>query len=296
MTVALSSPLYVLGAWSAGDTGVTDTNGTTWGVRPGTTGIFDGPDVRLNQSPFANADGAQRSRNFRIPRQMTLSGWARGSTIAGTEASRRAFVNLLAGGGQDTLSITYLDGLTLTALVERGAQPKATPASAGEFDWQLTLSAVDPSLYGPAVGQSTGLPSGSGGLDWSTGGGLDWTGSGTGGLNWGVVTSLGLITLTNNGQIKTWPTFTIVGPVTNPTIVGPNGRVLLFTDTLSASDTVVLRSNPINRAVTKNNVPFRPNLTVAQWWSLAAQSSVTVQFQGISAGTPTLTVSTSDAY
>lgn len=293
MTVAISSPVYALGSWSAGDIGVTDANGTTWGVRPGTTGIFDGPDVRLNQSPFPNADGAQRSRNFRIPRQMTLTGWARGVTVAGTEASRRAFVALLIGGGQDTLSITYLDGLTLTALVERGGQPKVTPASAGEFDWQLSLSAVDPSLYGPMSTPSTGLPSGSGGLTWP----LDWTGGGAGGLNWGTVSSSGLLQLTNNGYADAWPIFTITGPVTNPTIVNSaTDQRLVFTDTLTASDTVILRSNPVNRAVLKNGAPYRVNLTTAQWFPVPGQSTRTVQFQGASAGAPQLSASLSDAY
>lgn len=296
--MGLSSPTYQVGTWQAGDTGIVDANGTAWGVyRGGTTNIFDGADVRLNQSAFPNADGAQRSRNFRIPRTPTISGWAKGTSVEGVEASRRAFVGMLSNGGQDTFTITFMDGLAATALVERGAQPKAPPANPLEFDWLLTLSAVDPSLYGPVTTSSTGLPVSSGGLDWTGGGvGLDWTGDGDGGLDWGDTTSLGLIMLTNNGYSESWPTFTIVGPVTNPTIINTDtGKQLMFTDTLSDDDTLILRSNPINRAVLKNGVPFRVNLTVAQWFKVAAQESIAVQFQGSSLGAPTLFASLSDA-
>lgn len=294
--MGLSSPTYQLAGWQAGDTGLVDGNGVTWGVnRGGTAGVFDGPDVRLNQSPFPNADGAQRSRNFRPPRTFTLNGWATAPSPAALEASRRQFVNLLADGSQSPLMITYLDGLVVTALVERAAIPKAAPIGPLELTWQLTLSAVDPSLYATVVSQSTGLPSSSGGLDWVSGGGLNWVTGG--GLNWGVTGSTGLITVTNHGYAPSWPTFTITGPVTNPTVVNTaSGQELLFTDTLSANDTVVLRSNPINRAALKNGTPYRVNLTVAQWFSIPGQGSIAVQFQGLSTGTPTLSVSLSDAY
>lgn len=287
--MALSSPTYQIGSWAAGNIGLVDVNGTAWGVTPGTAGVFDGPDVRLNQSPFMNADGAQRSRNFRIPRTLVIPGWAKGATPAGTEASRRAYVGLLSGGAQATLTITFLDGVTLTTQVEIAAVPKATPANALEFDWQLTLSAVDPYLYGVAQTYSTALPSASGGLDWSTGGGLDW--STGGGLNWGTVGSTGLMTLVNSGVEESWPVFTIKAPTDGATLINPiavdtgRGNQLAYTDTLILGDVVVINTSPINRSVLKNGAPYRVNLTTAQFFSIPAQSSVTVQFQGTSAST-----------
>lgn len=287
--MTLSSPTYQIGSWTAGDTGLVDANGTTWMVKPGTSGIFDGPDVRLNQSPFPNADGGQRSRNFRIPRAMVIPGSAKGLTVAGTEASRRAYVGLLSGGVQSTLSITFLDGVTLTTQVELGGIPKATPANGLEFDWQLTLSAVDPYLYGVAQTYSTALPSASGGLDWSTGGGLDWATGG--GLNWGIAGSTGLMTLVNNGFEESWPVFTINAPTDGATLINPiavdtgRGNQLAYTDTLILGDVVVINTSPLNRSVLKNGAPYRVNLTTAQFFSVPPQSSVTVQFQGTSSST-----------
>lgn len=292
--MAISSPTYAIGAWAAGDVGLVDGYGTAWGVRPGgTSGVFDGPDVRLNHSPFPNADGAQRSRNFRPPKTMTISGWAKGKTLAGIEASRRAYVGLLSGGGQSALTITFLDGLVVTAFVELAAIPKATPANNLEFDWQLTVSAVDPYMYGVPVVYNTALPGAASGIDWTGGGagGIDWTGGGLGGVVWGTTTSTGLITLVNNGFEEAWPTFTITAPTDGATLVNPaavdtgRGNQLLYTDTLNLGDTVVFNTSPINRSVLKNGVPYRVNLTVAQWFSVPAQSSVTVQFQGTSAST-----------
>lgn len=286
MTAVLSSPTYQIGSWQAGDVGLVDANGTAWGVRPGAVGVFDGPDVTLNQSPFPNADGGQRSRNFRPPKGYTINGWARGSTVAGTEASRRAFVGLLSGGVQSTLTITYLDGLVLTALVELAGIPKATPAVATQFDWQLTVSAIDPYLYGTTPPYSTTLPNASSGLDWATGGGLDWATGG--GLNWGTVGSTGLMTLVNSGYEESWPVFTITAPTDGATLVNPiavdtgRGYQLAYTDTLVLGDVVVITTSPINRSVMKNGVPYRVNLTTAQFFSVPAQGSVQVQFQGTS--------------
>jgi hypothetical protein len=292
----VSSPTYQIGSWAAGDTGLADGNGTLWGVNQGgTAGIFDGPDVRLNQSVFPNADGGLRSRNYRPPRTITLAGWASGVNGAGAEASRQQFAGLLAGGGQSTLTVTYIDGLAVTATVELAGIPKATPVNQDGFNWQLTMSAVDPFLYGLPMVSSTGLPSSSGGLDWSSGGGLNW--SSGGGLNWGTVSSLGLIMLTNSGYEDAWPVFTITGPITNPVITNTTtGQVLAYTDVLGASDTVVLTSSPINRAVTKNGAPFRVNLTTAQWFSVPAQGSIAVNFQGVSVGSPQLSASWSNVY
>lgn len=298
--MTISSPTYSIGAWTAGDSGVTDTNGTQWGVTS-TTGIFDGPDVRLNQSPYPNADGAARARSYRNPLASTITGWAQGTTVAGTAVSRRAFIGLLPGGVQDTLTITDLDGLVLTATVELGAAPKATPADGVNFDWQLTLSAADPYLYGPPATSSTGLPSASGGLDYVTTGGLDYVT--TGGLHYGTPGSTGLIQLTNAGTAEAWPLFTVYGPTDANTLTVPGvtnsatGQQLSFFSILNQGDVLAIDSNPRHRSVLLNGVSYRRFLTTAQWFSIPPGASVSVQFTGTStSSTPLLTASLSAAY
>lgn len=302
--MTISAPTYALGAWMAGSAGfdVVDANGTAWGVRTnGTSGIFDGPPVTLNQSDFPNSDGAIRSRNFRPTRTMVMNGWAAASSIAGGAASRRAFIGMLNGGGQQNFIVTDLDGLILTALVELGDTPKATP-NALQFDWQLTLSAADPYLYAPAVTASVGLPGSVSGIDWvGLGAGIDWTGGGLGGIVWGTNSSNGLLQLTNTGPAEAWPVFTISGPpsgtLVNPIIVNSStGETLAYTGTLSPGDVLVITTKPTARSVLLNGTSYRRFLTNAQYFSVPPNSSITVQFQGTSASTPSLLASLASAY
>ena len=283
-------PIYQIdSAWSAGGDGAQlDTNNVLWLINPqGTTGIFDTADNRLNHTAFNEYAGAQRSRNYLNTLPITLAGKAQGADPAGVAAARRAFAGLLADGNQHTLTVTDVDGTVLTITVEQNGKAQVTPQSQGlDFDWQLNMIAADPHKYTRSFSINTPLPSGSGGLDWSTGGGLNWATGG--GLNWGIAGNSGLLTLVNSGSSEVWPQFTI-GPLidgntlTNPAIINQNtGRMLQFIDVLG-NDIVVIKQDPHNRSVTKNGAPYRRNLQIAQWFSIPAQSSITIQFQGTSA-------------
>lgn len=290
--MGLSSPTYAITApsgytWIAGDTGLTfmDSFGTTFCVT-GTSGVYDGAAVVLSQSQIPNGDGAYRSNSFRTPAVPVLSGWAKGSSPAGTIASRRAFVGLFQGGRQQTLTITDLDGSVLTMTVESNGNPKATPANSAEFDWQLSMVAADPDKYLPPVSGSTGLPTSSGGLDYAASGtGLSYP------LDYGTVGSNGLVTLTNSGTDDAWPVFTLTGPTDGATLSGVSivntstGETLGFTQTLVTGDRLVITTNPHNRAVKLNDVPYRRFLVPAQFFSVPPGSSVAVQLQGTSTST-----------
>jgi hypothetical protein len=286
---APGAPTYAIGTWKCGDSGfsVPDVNGTAWGVHTnGTSGIWDGPGVTLNQTNFPNEDGAFRSENFRPPKAMSIIGWGAATSIAGACASRRTFTGLLTGGGQSALTIVDIDGLTLTAMVELADAPKITPGAL-TWDFQLMMSAADPFLYGPAVSASTTLPVSGNGLDWvgPTTHGVDWTNAGAGGLFWGAGGSNGLVTLANPGVHKAWPKFTINGPTTgtlvNPIIVnGVTGQMLFYTGTLSPGDVLVIDCNPRTRSILLNGLDYSKNLTTQQFFSISPGSSAAIQFQG----------------
>lgn len=291
--------------WSIG--GLTfnavDANGVAWVVdSAGTTGWYDGPDVNLNQNAQPRGDGVYRADSYRAARVIVIPGWCTAPSKPAAQAARRAFVGLYARGTQQTL--TVVDGSeTLTALVELAGPPKAKPHAGGVgFDWQLTLSAADPRKYGPASSAPTGLPSASGvGLDWGTGGaiGLDWGTGSSVGLDWGTSGSNGLLVLSNPGTADAWPVFTVAGPVTNPSITDGAGNVLAYTGpALASTDRLVITSNPLGpRSVMLNgSTDARGSLTTAQWASIPAESSQTYQFQGTSAGAPTLTGTVAPAY
>lgn len=303
---APGAPTYAIGTWKCGDSGfsVPDANGTAWGVHTGgTSGIWDGPGVTLNQTPFPNEDGAFRSENFRPPKAMSITGWGAATSIAGACASRRTFTGLLTGGGQSPLVITDIDGLVLTAMVELADAPKITPGAL-TWDFQLMMSAADPFLYGPAVSGVTTLPATAGGLDWvgPTTFGVDWTNGGAGGLFWGAGGSNGLVTLSNPGVHKAWPKFTINGPtsgtLTNFGVVnGTTGQTLFYTGALSPGDTLVIDSNPRTRSILLNGLDYSKNLTTQQFFSVPPGGSVAIQFQGTDVSrTSLLTASLAPAY
>lgn len=282
-------PIYQIdSSWSAGGDGAqVDANGVLWMVNPqGTTGIFDGPDNRLNHTAFNEYPGAQRSRNQANTLPITIAGKAQGPNAAAIAAARRNLVGLLADGNQHTLTITDIDGAVLTVTVEQNGKAQVTPQSQGlDFDWQLGMIAADPRKYLPSVVSSTGLPSSSGGLSWP----LDW--STGGGLNWGVFGGNGLLQLTNTGTTDSWPIFTITAPTDGSTLVNPsivdqnNGATLMFVDTLVLGDVVIINTAPYNRTTTKNGAPYRRNLQIAQYFSVPGESTMTVQFQGSSLST-----------
>jgi hypothetical protein len=295
----MAPPTYQIGSWLVGgDGGITDAANIIWRVNPqGTTGIFDSADNRLNQTVFNEYDGAQRSRNYDNALPITIAGTAQGVDFASVAAARRAFVGMLAGGGQKTLTVTDVDGAVLTITVEKNGKQQVTPQSQGcDFDWQLNCIAADPRKYLPDQSASIGLPSSSGGLNWSSGGGLNW--SSGGGLDWGIAGSNGLIQLTNTGTAEAWPEFQFFAPTDGSTLVNPTavnqltGETLKFVDTLIQGDIVDIKSSIYERSVTKNGVPYRRNLQVAQWFSIAPGETMTVQFQGTGTSSTSLMTAT----
>lgn len=286
--------------------GATDANGVTWGIFPaGTTGWYDGPGVRLNEVLIPRYDGAYRANSYRAVRIVTVSGWVNAPSRLAAQNARDQLHGVLSGGITSTL--TVVDGTQVrTMTVELGDAPKSMPHAYGiGFDFQVTFSATDPRKYGPAVTASTGLPAvAATGVSWGTppgaGIGVSWgtpPGSGVG-VSWGNYGPNGLATLPNAGTADAWPVFTLVGPVTSPTITDGAGNVLAWTGpALAASDTLVLTSSPFGpRSVLLRGTDNRASLTTAQWAPVPAGHSQNWQFQGTSAGSPSLTVSLSPAY
>lgn len=294
----LATPTYAIGNLLIN---ATDGNGVSWGVNPGgVQGWFDGPGVKLNQAQWPRYDGSARSQSFRDVRAITLTGWGKAPTRAAAQAARDAFTGNFAGGGQYTLTVAD-DGATpgdraqtRFAIVELGDAPKCTPAANGcEFDWQLILSAVDPRKYDVSTRTGlTTLPMFSGGLDWTTGGGLSWP------LNWGSTVSNGTFGLANPGTADTWPVFTLTGPLTTPTITRQDtGQTLAYNDTLAVGDVAVITSSPYNRSTVLNGVIDRSGvISTAQWFSIDPGSLATIVLSSATSGAGSLSGLINPAY
>lgn len=302
MTSAISTDID---QWTIGPLvfNAVDAVGGRWIVKPqATTGWYDGAAPRLNLQEAPRNHGAYRAPSYNAERTIVIPGQYDGPSVAAAMAARDLLTGLYANGTQMTLTVAG-NGISRSATVEMGAQPKLSPFVAINFDFQLTLTANDPAKYGPTQTATTNPFSATSGLDWTGGGagGLDWTGGSTGGLNWGTVTSSGQCALTNGGTADSWPVFTIAangGSITNPTLTDAlTGNVIGFALTMSGNDQLVITSNPLNRTVLLNGVDRMPAQTSLQWWVVPAGATDTVSLtQSAYSGTPTFTMSVAPAY
>lgn len=269
--------------WSLPSYGITfntntpDDTGCRWFCTKD-SGWRGGAAPRTNRDPKASGLGQFRRATKPGELVCSLDGEFYGSPTARSLAERK-----LARIGKDTpnlfevrctdavgelFSMMELDGPTL-------AQPDNSDKD-GVFS--LQFASPDPRRYvvGQTIGGITGLASSSGGLDWSTGGGLNWPP----GLNWGTVSSTGQLLFVNSGTTDTDPKFTIsvpTGTLLNPTITfQTTGQVLRYNGTLAAGDTLVISTSEFNRSVVLNGgTDVRTKLNVAQWFEIpVGQSTV----------------------
>lgn len=97
-------------------------------------------------------------------------------------------------------------------------------------------------------------------------------------LIYGNATGYIQTTIANNGWATTYPTITLNGPVTDPTLGNfTTGQALNFTVNMTSNDTLVI--NLYNKLVTLNGNPARNLLTSGEWFGAPPGNSV-FYFQG----------------
>lgn len=289
-------PTYAIGNWSAN---VDDDFGCRWVATAQTLNSGSSRKLHNTERPFGL--GAYRARSYLAARSDTLQGWCQAPDFAGAAAARDRLLGAFPDGGQAVLIKD--DGLSSRQLLVEldAAALKLEPwADATGFDWQLSLYAADPRWLDTVVqsaGPATVIGTSTDGLDWTAGSpdGLDWAAGSPGGLNWGVSGVGGLLSLGNLGTAPTWPVFTVVGPLVDPTFTNPaTGDVIAYTGTVEAGQTLVIDTNEFTRSVALNGVDRFGFLASAQWIEIPAGGDVTVQFSGTGAGT--VTASWQNAY
>lgn len=102
-------------------------------------------------------------------------------------------------------------------------------------------------------------------------------------------------TVVNSGTHTAYPTITINGPVTNPTLVDSvNGITMSFNITLVAGDQIVINCKD-KSVVLNNTVSRRSTLAGLKWFSVPAGMSETIQF-GAASGSGTALISLYNTY
>lgn len=291
MPTLLAYPSYQINSWGSN---YLDDAGRRWYV----TGcnIQDGLNPKTHITERSLGHGAYRAQSFLSGRPVTMTGKCIGLDRITREDARDLLLGLFVDGGQQLF--TYHNGVRArTLLVELNDTPRvALDANQRTFTWQLSLFAADGRMLDVdalTAGPATVGGVSSDGLDWATGGGLDWlapAGAGTG-LDWGVSGVSGVLVLTNTGNVETYPVFTVLGPVTAPSFTDVStGRQILWSDTVAAGQTLVIDTSPDNRSAKLNGVDRFSSLVFAQWFVVPAKGvPLTVQFGGSGGGSGSAT-------
>ena len=274
--------------WSAGSPGDIDAQGTVWLLQR-VEGWQDAPSVRLGLTNRPEEHGAFDGPSYLEPRVITVKGAAYGASYAATKQARDIMASVLGDPtlGLQTATVRTPGYRDMQASVRRS--DKVLTSEIGKdgltFSWSVILVAPDPLRYSTALTTlSAGLPVvGLGGLVFP----LVFP------LAFGTGTAGGDITIVNGGTIAMWPTLTITGPVTGPTVTNvTTGAILRFDPafTVPAGQTVTIDTK--NRLVTLAGVNRRDRLVTAEWFRIATGTQV-IRFGSVGVYDPAAQLSVS---
>lgn len=213
---------YEVGVVAASGVNVHLSNLEGWWDLPGSTG---GVEQRTS------AHGGWTSQAFYQPRGITLAARLRGSSFAQVSRELEGLLAAVPINDLTPLFVEEIDGRVLFANVRQADDPLVSRSGVGA-EANISLVAPDPRRYDVAlVTASTGLPLTSGGLRLPfrlpvrVAGGVQ----------------LGLMTVTNDGNLDTPPVFTVVGPCPPFTLTHRGtSKTLRYHEAVPAGRTVVI--------------------------------------------------------
>jgi hypothetical protein len=223
------------------------------------------PPIRTSQGNYSGRDGGYVGSQFYGGRLISLTGRIFSQSAAAVESTRKAFEAAMAlpppiiltivtnGGSQYTMN-TYVDSLDMP--INR---------TVTEAPFSLTLIAPDPTIYDNSAGGLNTVV-----LNPVLGGGVTWP------ITWPIVWSAGSqpISIINTGNVTIYPTITLTGAMTNPTILNvTTGQFFTLTGlTTSAGDVLVI--DLLNRSVILNGGSvLNYKTSTSSWWPLIAGSN-----------------------
>lgn len=270
----------------------TDDAGNRWWAS-----VVDGgtstPPPKLRNANRSYGHGGFRARSFWGPRLLTITGGVECRNGLAAEQAADAVRGLFTDGGE----ITYIRSSRIgarTLRVELADALQANVLTGGYVvAFQIPMRANDPRYLSttPQISRATVGASSTSGLDWTGGGagGLDWATGG--GLDWGADASNGVLTMPNAGNADTYPLIVITGPVSNPSITDPaTGRVVSYNGSVDVGQTLRIDMSPFTREVTLDGIDRFTALTSAQWITIPPNTTRLLQFAGSGSGTATATL------
>ncbi|MFD5675622.1 phage distal tail protein [Streptomyces sp. NPDC127040] len=244
--------------------GTVDDAGTAWHLQE--LEGWDSAEVRSEHSLRESDHGGWASPVYLGIRPISIGGKVEAADLSALDA---AVEQLLAAVALTDTTLVVYEGIPKQVTVRRSGKPLVRLLTDRVAEYSLMVTAADPRRYSTTLQtQSTALPSTTGGL----------TEPVTLPILISTTTVAGSITLVNEGTIATRPTFTVEGPVTNPTITVqyPDGtvRALLYSSALEAGDQLVIDTD-LHSAVLNGTTSRRLYLS-GQWAEIPPGTSVEV--------------------
>lgn len=266
--------------------GAPDDFGTRWTLAE-SDGWFGSPAMRDLGPDRPNSHGNFATTGLKTGRSITMTGLGMGVSQASVSRSVRVMRALLGDGGFGGL--TFMDqDVPLVAQVQRDGEVQVRWLSDRTVQYQLSLFAPDPRVYGEPVTISTGLPGGGTGLSFPIGDFFDFGDPG----------STGQVSVSNDGTASTEPQFTVSGPLAAGFQITETdtGRRLRYESPVSA-DVVI---DCAEGTATSGGQDRSGLLTVDEFFSIPSLASRAYQFSTLGAETADdparMTINVSPAY
>lgn len=261
--------------------------GSTYKLREATLGA---PAPRAVTDVKPNDHGAVDATNYYGPRSIELSGYVVATSFDAMWDAVDELKGKLALGSSHTFKFqrqgrSFEEQVIMR--VDSSVDILAKPMPSPMIEWGVSLFCADPRLYSATL--STGS--------------YDPTTSGTAGLVFPLTFPLGFgsagagayLTVDNQGNVDSPPTFTIQGPVTNPIIDNDSIGKSIYCTSLALTSSDYLTISTADKTVYLNGTTSRPDLIDASqtvWFNLQPGiNQLRLRGSSMSAGTTSLGIS-----
>lgn len=260
-------------------------------------GWHDGPGVDVAQVQRVGSHGQFAQAGHRTGRVIAVGGWLSADTRAPLFTAVQRLATVLADGGFSTLTVTDIDGPTLTASVQLLDKPDVRWDQPTLCRFQLQFLAPDPYRYGLTSSASAGLFTGS-----QDGTGMVWDAfpSGNADFNTDPDSSLGVVTVSNDGNATASVVFSVTGETPADgfriTDLVSGESISYFGSVVPVGSTIVFDGR--DGTVLIDGTADRSGATVVTGWpTVAPGSSGSFLFESLGGATDAmLTVSVVAAY
>jgi hypothetical protein len=248
------------------------------------------PDSKAADEPIPGAAGDfDGGEDWPSSALFSLSGWARGMTRHEAIQMQAQLNAVRKTSRASVLTVTDEDGPTSRTVSIRRIK-WSDQKKERIVPFTIDFKADDPYRYGPALSASTGLPTSLGGYAWPA----VWP------SDWGVGGDPGRLVTVNDGTQDTYSLLAATGGLGGGVSIIDieDGREIRLERVIPLGSTAYIDPTTGQAWLDTPENDISGYLTSADWWSVPALSSRTLQFNAIGAvsGTPILTAVTAPAY